>query len=161
MTTIRKPLTSVFLMASFIGLAAPSLRAEEKLYEIKKTEPKVAVGGKATTTVTIATKNGWHMNAEAPITLSLTAPAGISVAKAKLSRSDLAQSTQESARFDVPFEAAEVGAKVINAEARFVICQESACKPVKETLTLNIDVAAAAPAPKAKGRTGKAKVKKT
>lgn len=152
----RTPLI-VSLMATFIGSAAPTVRAEEKLYEIKKTEPKVAVGGKATTTVTIATKNGWHMNAEAPITLSLTPPTGITLPKAKLSRSDLAASTQESARFDVPFEAAEAGAKVINAEARFVICQESACKPVKETLTLSIDVAAAAPAPKAKAAKGKLK----
>jgi DsbC/DsbD-like thiol-disulfide interchange protein len=154
----RTPLI-VSLMATLIGFAAPPVRAEEKLYEIKKTEPKVAAGGKATTTVTIATKNGWHMNGEAPITLSLTPPAGITLPKAKLSRGDLAASTQESARFDVPFEAAEPGAKVINAEARFVICQESACKPVKETLTLSIDVAAAAPAPKAKA--GKAKAKKS
>jgi DsbC/DsbD-like thiol-disulfide interchange protein len=97
-------------------------------------------------------------HAEAPITLSLTAPSGITLPKAKLVRADLAASTKESARFDVAFEAAEVGAKVIAAEARFVICQETACKPVKETLTLNIDVAAPAPAPKAKART-KAKAK--
>ena len=73
-------------------------------------------------------------------------------------RADLAASTQESARFDVAFEAAEAGAKVISAEARFVICQETACKPVKETLTLNVEVGAAAPAPKAKA---KAKAKKS
>jgi hypothetical protein len=138
-------------------LLAGSARAEEKLYEIKKTDAKVAVGGKATTSVTIATKNGWHVNAEAPITLSLTPPAGITLPKTKLARADLAASTQESARFDVAFEAAEPGSKVIAAEARFVICQETACKPVKETLSLTVDVSAAAPAPKAK----KAKSKKS
>jgi len=67
-------------------------------------------------------------------------------------RADLAASTKESARFDVAFEAAEAGAKVISAEARFVICQETACKPVKETLALNIEVGAAAPAPRARRR---------
>jgi hypothetical protein len=112
----------------------------------------VAVGTKATTSVTIATKGGCHVNAEAPITLSLTAPAGITLSKAKLVRADLASSTQQSARFDVAFEVAEAGAKVINAEARFVICQETACKPVKETLALNIEVAAAAPTPKVKAK---------
>ena len=128
--------------------------AEDKLYEIKNTAPKVAVGAKATTSVTIATKNGWHVNGEAPITLSLTAPAGITLPKAKLVRADLAASTQESARFDVAFEAAEAGTKVINAEARFVICQATACKPIKETLTLAVEVSAA-PAPKAKGKAKK------
>lgn len=145
-----RTIPALFVAAALLFHGAA--RAEEQLYEIKKMETKVAVGAKATTSVTISTKNGWHVNGEAPITLSLTAPAGITLPKAKLARADLAASTLESARFDVAFEAAEVGAKVINAEARFVICQATACKPVKETLALNIDVAASAPAPKAKAK---------
>ena len=142
-----RPARTIF--ALFLAAAAlwgASAQAEDKLYEIKKTDAKVAVGTKGTTSVTIATKNGWHVNGEAPITLSLTPPAGITLAKAKLARADLAASTQESARFDVAFEAAETGSKVIAAEAHFVICQETACKPVKETLSLTVDVSAAAPA---------------
>jgi len=130
-------------------LAAGAARADQTFYEIKKSEPKVAAGGKAQASVTIATKNGWHVNAEAPITIALTAPAGISVPKPKLSRGDLAASSAESARFDIPFEASEAGQKAITCEAKFVICQESACKPVKETLALNIEVTpAGAPAAK-------------
>jgi hypothetical protein len=129
--------------------------ADQGFYEIQKTEPKVTAGDKGKASLTIATKNGWHVNAEAPITVALTAPAGINVPKPKLSRSDLAASSTESARFDIPFEATEAGQKVIACEAKFVICQESACKPVKETLALNIDVAppAAAKPSKAKGKT--------
>jgi len=152
---------SAFFLTAAVGVVAlfgASAHAEDKLYEIKKSDAKVAVGAKATTSVTIATKNGWHVNGEAPITLSLTPPAGITLPKAKLARADLAASTLESARFDVAFEAAEPGSKVIAAEARFVICQETACKPVKETLSLTVDVSAAAPAPKAKT---KAKAKKS
>jgi hypothetical protein len=151
---MSRVLSAIFLVTAL----ASAVRAEDKLYEIKKTDAKVAVGGKSTTSVTFAAKNGWHMNAEAPITLSLTPPPGITLPKAKLGRADLASSTQESVRFDVAFEAAEAGPKVIAAEARFVICQgETACKPVKETLSLNVDVASAAPAPaKVKGK-GKAK----
>ena len=138
-------------------LLSGSARAEDKLYEIKNPDSKVAVGAKGTTSVTIATKNGWHVNGEAPITLSLTAPTGITLPKAKFARADLAASTLVSARFDVPFEAGEAGAKVITAEARFVICQETACKPVKETLSINVDVSAPAAAPKK----SKAKAKKS
>ena len=70
--------------------------------------------------------------------------------KAKLERADLAQSTQETARFDIPVSATEAGKKTINAEARFVLCQAEACKPVKETLSLAVDVAPAAAAKDAK-----------
>ena len=151
---------SALLVAATLLAAAPG-RAEEKLYEIKTSEAKVAVGAKGATSVTISTLHGWHVNGEAPITLALTAPAGVTLPKTKLVRADLAASSIASARFDVAFEASEPGAKVIPVEAHFVICQETACKPVKETLSLNIDVASAAPekaAPKAKAK-GKAKKK--
>jgi hypothetical protein len=135
--------TMTFVLATGVSSAS------DALYEIKKTEPKVAVGATATATLTITAKSGWHVNGEAPISVALTAPAGVTLQKLKLTRSDLAQSTPEAARFDIPVSATEAGKKTINAEARFVLCQEQACKPVKETLALALDIApAAAPAPK-------------
>jgi hypothetical protein len=147
-------MNSRLLIGSLLACAAlaGTARADAPLYEIKKTEPKVTAGAKATASVTIAAKNGWHVNAEAPITVALTPPAGISVAKPKLSRSDLAQSSADSARFDIPFEATEAGQKVIAAEAKFVMCQEVACKQVKETLALNIEVKPAVAATGTKGK---------
>src|SRR5262245_40106029 len=135
--------------ATTFSLASAAFGASDNLYEIKKTEPKVAVGATGTASLTITAKSGWHVNAEAPITVALTPPAGVTVQKAKLTRADLAQSTQESARFDIPVSATEAGKKTINAEARFVLCQEQACKPVKETLALAVEItpAAAAPSP--------------
>ena len=121
-----------------------SARAADALYEIKKTEPKVAVGATATASLTITPRPAGTSTREAPITVALTPPAGVTVQKAKLTRADLAQSTQESARFDIPVSATEAGKKTINAEARFVLCQEQACKPVKETLALALDVTPAA-----------------
>jgi hypothetical protein len=121
------------------SLGASVATAGDALYEIKKTEPKVAVGTTGTASLTITAKAPWHVNAEAPITVALTAPAGVSVQKVKLTRADLAQSTQESARFDIPVSATEAGKKTINAEARFVLCQAEACKPVKETLALAVE----------------------
>ena len=47
-------------------------------------------------------KGGWHVNDEAPISVALTTPAGVTVKKAKLTRADLAASSKESARFDSP-----------------------------------------------------------
>ncbi len=124
---------------SFVLSASVSI-AGEALYEIKKTEPTVAVGATGTASLTITAKAGWHVNAEAPITVALTAPAGVTLPKAKLTRADLAHSSAEAARFDIPVSATEAGKKTINAEARFVLCQEQACKPVKETLALAVDI---------------------
>ena len=135
--------SATFALLLSLLLTAGAARADQGYYEIKKSEPKVTAGSKGQASVTIATKNGWHVNAEAPITIALTPPAGITVPKPKLARADLAASSAESARFDIPFEATEAGQKAITCEAKFVICQESACKPVKETLALNIEVAPA------------------
>jgi hypothetical protein len=151
---MKKLALASLVLASVVSFAAGARADGSTYYEIKKDEPKVAPGAKAKASVTIATKNGWHVNAEAPITIALTPPAGITVPKPKLSRADLAASSAESARFDIPFEATEAGHKVIAGEAKFVICQESACKPVKETVALNIEVAPAA-APAKPGKTKK------
>ena len=134
-----------FIPLFLIAMTAGTARADA-LYEVSKTEPKLAVGGTGTATLTLKAKGGWHLNAEAPITVALTAPAGVTVPKPKLSRADLATSSADSARFDIKLSATEAGKKSIAAEARFVICQESACKPVKETLSLAVDVTAPPPA---------------
>jgi hypothetical protein len=143
---MKRTVLTTMVFAGAMSVAASSVVAGDTLYEIAKTEPKVAVGATATASLTIKAKGGWHVNAEAPISVALTPSTGVSVKKAKLTRADLAASSADSARFDIPVSATEAGKKTINAEARFVICQESACKPVKETLALAIDVSAAAPA---------------
>ena len=87
--------------------------------------------------------------------------AGLTVAKEKMTRADLAESTKDAARFDIPLSCAAdaaAGPKTINAEAKFVMCQESACKPIKETLALNVEITPAA-APAAKGKASQAKTK--
>jgi hypothetical protein len=129
-------------LATTLLAVGSATAASDALYEIKKTEPKVAVGATATASLTITAKAGWHVNGEAPITVALTAPAGVTLQKAKLTRADLAQSTKDAARFDIPVSATEPGKKTINAEARFVLCQEQACKPVKETLALALEITA-------------------
>jgi hypothetical protein len=129
-----------------VTAGATAAQAGDALYEITQTTPKVAVGATATASLTIKAKAGWHVNGEAPINLALTAPAGLSLKKAKLTRADLAATTIDSARFDIPMSATEAGKQTIAAEARFVICQEQACKPVKETLALAVDVTPAAAA---------------
>jgi hypothetical protein len=75
--------------------------------------------------------------------------------KPKFARGDLALSNETTARFDVGLVASEPGKKTIEAEAGFVLCQENACRPIKEKLVLVVE--AVAPA---KASTGKKSAKK-
>jgi hypothetical protein len=154
-------MSSLSTLALTLALAWPGrAAAEPPPYEIQKTPGKAAPGGTGTASLTVVARNGWHVNEQAPISVSLKGDPGIELPKAKMSRGDLAESTKEKARFDIPFSATTEGKKNITAEAKFVMCMAEACKPVKETVALEVDVAAAAPAkPEGKadqGKTGKA-----
>ncbi len=140
----------LLLALALTTLTTATARAADSLYQITKVEPKVAVGSTGTASLTIKVNGGWHVNDEAPISVVLTPPPGLTVKKDKLTRADLAASSKESARFDIPVTASEAGKKTIGAEARFVLCQEQACKPVKETVTLAIEVTPPAAAKKKK-----------
>lgn len=138
-------------MRRTVSLAAllcwPSLAlAADDTYEIKKTDAAAAVGAKGTASVTITSKKGWHLNQDAPLTLKLAPPPGVALDKPKLGRADLARSTEDEARFDVGMTLAEPGQKLVEAEARFVLCREDSCRPIKQKLTLAAEAAAPAPA---------------
>jgi hypothetical protein len=125
------------LVAALSALALPALA--DDTYQVSKTDAVVAVGGKGTASVTVSAKKGWHLNAEAPLTLKLGGTPGLQTDKPKLSRSDLVLSTDSEARFDVGVTASEPGRKTLDAEVGFVLCQEEACRPIKEKVSLAVD----------------------
>jgi hypothetical protein len=128
----------IFLLAAALSvLALPALA--DDTYQVSKTDAVVAVGGKGTASVTVSAKKGWHLNAEAPLTLKLGSTPGLQTDKPKLGRPDLALSTDAEARFDVGVTASEPGKKTLDAEVGFVLCQEEACRPIKEKVSLAVD----------------------
>jgi hypothetical protein len=145
MTPSKLLLPGLTFMA--LALAASPAPADEVTYEIRKTAAPATAGVASNVSVTVVGKNGWHMNGEAPITASVKADPGVELPKPKLSRADLAESTTQSARFDIPFSAAAAGKKTITAQTRFVMCQEQACKPASETVAFEVDVQAVAATP--------------
>ena len=147
----KAALSAVLLLTlSLVGLSRASRASDDRYgdsYEVSKTDASLTAGGKGKASVTISAKKGWHLNAEAPLTLKLVPQTGVEVDKAKLSRGDLAASNEKSARFDVGVTAAEPGKKVVEAEAGFVLCQEDSCRPVKEKVALAVDVTSPKPSP--------------
>lgn len=158
MSSLRRTLIPAGLAFAVLLGAAPGARADEATYEIKKTVTPATAGVASKVSVTLVGKNGWHVNEEAPITAAVKADAGVTLTKEKLTRADLAESTKQSARFDIPFSAAEPGKKTITAQTRFVMCQEQACKPGSETVAFEVDVqppGTKKDAPAAKGKHAK------
>jgi hypothetical protein len=135
----------LLLTGAFCLMTASRAVAADDSYDVKAKTAKATVGEKATASVTIASKKGWHLNAEAPLTLKLTPGPGVTVDKPKLTRADLAASSDTSARFDVALAASNPGTSEITAEAGFVLCQESECRPIKEKLVIGVDALPAKP----------------
>jgi hypothetical protein len=125
--------------AALLILAGAAARAADDAYEVKPSSVKATPGEKAIASVAIATKKGWHLNAEAPLTLKLTPGPGITVEKSRLVRADLAASSDSTARFEVALVAAQEGHGDVQAEAGFVICQETLCRPIKEKLVIGVN----------------------
>lgn len=125
--------------AAWLVLAGATARATDDAYEVKPSNVKATLGEKATASVAIATRKGWHLNAEAPLTLKLTPGPGITVEKPRLVRADLAASTDSTARFDVTLLAGKAGHGDVQAEAGFVICQETLCRPIKEKVVIAVE----------------------
>lgn len=137
MKPFQQVLTLALLLAPALGARAGY--AGDDAYQVSKTDAVVTVGSQGKASVTIAAKKGWHLNAEAPLTLKLGSTPGLATEKAKLGRADLALSNETQARFDVAITASEPGKKALDAEAGFVLCQESECRPVKEKLSIAVD----------------------
>ncbi|HEY4187175.1 MAG TPA: hypothetical protein VGP07_19015 [Polyangia bacterium] len=154
--TLPKVVLSGLAFLSLSALAQRPASADEVTYEIRKTTAPATAGVASNVSVTVVGKNGWHVNGEAPITASVKADPGVELPKPKLTRADLAESTAQSARFDIPFSVADAGKKTITAQTRFVMCQEQACKPASETIAFEVDVQApgAKPARSAKAMAG-------
>jgi hypothetical protein len=132
----------VIALVAVTGLTSSTAQAEE-LHEVIAPPAQGRVGAKGRTTLTLTGKNGWHLNEQAPVTLKLTPSPGITVEKQKMVRKDLVEDTKDRARFDIPFVAKLEGAQSIEAEASFVVCQEAACKPIKQKVALSVAVAPA------------------
>jgi hypothetical protein len=139
---LRKPALLFSSLLLTTAVAGPLLAGE--LHEVTAAPTKAAAGAKGKASVTLSGKNGWHLNEQAPITIRLTPGTGVTLDKPKLARKDAAEATADRARFDVPFTAAAAGKTGIDADCSFVICQESACKQVKEKVTVALDVTAPA-----------------
>jgi hypothetical protein len=115
-------------------------RSEGQGYTVDVLPPTEAkAGAAATIKVTLRPTGGYHVNKEFPIALTVVAPEGVDVPKAKLTGPD-GKVTDDRADFEVAFTPKAAGDKAFTATFRFAVCTAETCDPKVEKLSWNVSV---------------------
>lgn len=121
--------------------AGQTTLADTDTYSIRVDLPEGAAAGQGSkVTVHVSPKPGWKLNQDFPTKLTVTPPAGVTVAKATQSAKDAAKFEEKAAAFEIDFTPASAGAKQFTADFKFAVCTESTCDPKKQALAFNVDV---------------------
>lgn len=128
------------------GAAAPSTDApdtiQDETFELRAASGQGGyhAGQLGSFTITLRPKGNYHVNQEYPISIALTGPAGIGLAKPSLARGDAAEFGERLARFDVPFTPASAGTHRVVADVDFAVCTPETCMPDRRTVALAVVV---------------------
>ena len=126
-----------FAALAIVAFAGAAFAGDK--YDLKVSSASAKAGDKATATVTVKAKGAYHVNLEYPHKLILTAPEGVTVAKAKLVAGD-AKVSKEELSFSVDATLVAAGKKTIEAELKSAVCTESdACEPFSEKITIQVE----------------------
>jgi hypothetical protein len=121
--------------------AAPSARAEGQGFVVEVTPPATAaVGTVAKARVVLRPTGGYKVNQEFPTRLTVTAPAGVEVAKASQAAGDAAKLAEDECVFEVAFTPKEAGDKTFEAAFKFAVCTSETCDPKSERLAWTVPV---------------------
>ncbi len=98
-------------------------------YEIATT-PQAApfkVASEGRVDVRLTGRNGYHVNQEYPIELTLQPPAGVKLAKAKLVRADASAFEEAQAVFPIALTPEAAGRKALRGTLNFSVCNPQNC----------------------------------
>lgn len=123
-----------------VGTQAGDGGAETEQYALVIDPSEGKVGEEGQVTIRVVPSADWHMNLEYPTKLSVTPPAGIEVAKPKLSKDDAVKLDEQHCEFSVKYTPSEIGDKTFTGEIKFAVCQDTACVPKTETLEFQVAV---------------------
>ena len=112
--------------------AAPVKKAEPtKTYKVRIVPGDAKAGAEAKSIIEVTPLPGYKMNKEFPSKLRIGKSEGVSTPKSEYSKGD-AEVTEKILRFKVAFTAAKAGKINLNGSADFSVCNESACKLIRD-----------------------------
>lgn len=138
---MRKPLLlGVILCSSILSVFFSSGAFADPAYTIRVDAPPVKKAHPGVAKIHIAPGQGFHFNKDYPASVTVTAPAGVTVPKTKLTAKDAASLSETGAEFDVAYTPSQKGKKTFTGELKFAVCSASSCDPKKEKLAFTVEV---------------------
>lgn len=125
--------------------AAPPVRADKaaeeaaKAYRIEAPAVAAKAGAPAKLVLSIVPVGKTHVHPQAPLKITLAAPAALALSKSTLGHKDAVDPKAEGPRFEVPFTASAAGAHEVKAKVDFFICSDQWC--VKQVRDVVVPVA--------------------
>lgn len=110
---------------------ASPLPAAAQTYKIRITPGEAEAGKQATSVIEVTPMPGYKMNKEFPSRLAIEPTEGATLAKSAFEVGD-AQLSEEMLRFEIPFTAAEAGKLDLAGSTDFSVCNENACKLIRD-----------------------------
>ena len=124
-------------IAAVLALSSTAFAADN--YKLTVTPPATVLKGQqAVALVTVEGTNGFVMNLDYPVKLSITPPAGVTVVKATQTKPDAKKFAATGMAFEIRFTSADVGTKAFNGKFTFAV---STAKDIAPT-TANISFSA-------------------
>jgi uncharacterized protein YcnI len=134
---MKKTLSILALL--FVGMTGTALADADFSSAIKA--PSAKAGAKAVATIRVEPKGKYHINKEFPTKLTIDAPSGVKLEKAKQTAKDAVKFEDSAAEFQVAFTPESAGKKEFTGELRFAVCEgEKACVPKTEKISFSVDV---------------------
>ena len=129
-------LAALCLMATMPAFASEEATAAYKLDVTKSVKVKKGAAGKAH--VEVVPREDAHVDPNAPLSLTVSAPAGVKVAKEKFARTDGKETAKKGVEFDVPFTATASGE--LKGKLNFYICTAKLCERQSRELATAVEV---------------------
>src|SRR5688572_10369363 len=123
---MKKILAAILVTVAMTGTAIAGSN-----YKVNVSAPAAKVSTRSIATIKVEPTDGFKMNLEYPTKVTLTAPEGVTLEKAKITvkDKDALRIDKASAQFDVAYTADKPGKKTITGEVKFAVCTDDECVP--------------------------------
>jgi hypothetical protein len=138
MTKVR--VSTLVLLSPLIVSALGARARADTSFQVNVVAPPTANKQRGVAKIHIAPGAGFHVNRDYPTSVSVVAPTGVTVEKAKQTAKDAVALSETGADFDVAYTPSEAGKKTFTGELKFAVCSANSCDPKKEALHFTVDV---------------------
>jgi hypothetical protein len=107
-------------IAAVLALSSTAFAADN--YKLTVTPPTTVLKGQpAVALVHVEGANGFVINLDYPVSLNITAPAGVTLVKATQTKPDAKKFAQTGLDFEIKFTSADVGTKAFTGQFKFAV----------------------------------------